>query len=397
MRHLALIVAALGALAGLVSCISTETEGGAAPEDRRFRVDAGEDMAADEGDTVLLRAAGTNGLPPYVFRWNVERAPDDAKWPTLTDERGAETGTGPLTTEGRYVFRVVAVDAAGQDAYAFVSVRVGLPTVPLTLRTTSPDILLIDEQGNLSVEIEGDDEFDQVTYAWEVVSGDAALDDPTVAEPVLTATRGETIQLHVEVTAIGAEAAGSSETDLFVVAVTDDRPQAVLTITGFGEIVFELRADVAPKTVANFLRYVDDGFYDGLLIHRVESDFVIQAGGYRPTEDGELEGVEVRDPIPGEADGALSNARGTVAMALLSGDVDSATSQWFINLVDNNGEGDSTTNLDESGFTAFATVIEGMNVVDEIAEVDTGTRSGPDGSMRHVPVEDILIESARRR
>jgi cyclophilin family peptidyl-prolyl cis-trans isomerase len=241
------------------------------------------------------------------------------------------------------------------------------------------------------VEIESDEEFDETTYTWEVVKGDATLDDPTVAEPTLTASTGETIQLRVEVAATGATDAWAGEAEVFVVTITEDRPQVVLTITEFGEMVFELRADVAPQTVANFLRYVDDEFYDGLLIHRVVPEFVIQGGGYRPAEDGELEEVEVRDPVPSEADNGLSNVRGTVAMALRGGDADSGTSQWFVNLVDNDGS--AVADLDAQDFTVFATVIEGMDVVDELAEVETGSRSG----MADVPVEDVIIESARRQ
>ena len=310
---------------------------------------------------------------------------------TLSDETAAETTTSPLTTVGRYVFRVVAVDATGRDAYSFVTVTVQPPVLPLTLRTTGPDILTVDEPGTLSVEIESDEEFDETTYAWEVIGGDATLDNSTVAEPTLTASTGGTIRLRVEVTATGATDTWAGEAEVFVVTVTEDRPQVVLTLTEFGEIVFELRADVAPQTVANFLRYVDDGFYDGLLIHRVVPEFVIQGGGYRLTEDGELEEVEVRDPVPSEADNGLSNVRGTVAMALRGGDADSGTSQWFVNLVDNDGSGGA--DLDAQDFTVFATVIEGMGVVDEIAGVETGSRSG----LADVPVEDIIIESARRR
>ena len=385
MKHLVPSLAVVGLLVGGSCCVPVGPGVSETPRNERFAADAGEDIVADEGDTVTLRASATNGTQPYIFRWNIERAPDGAEDVTLSDETAAETTTSPLTTVGRYVFRVVAVDATGRDAYSFVTVTVQPPVLPLTLRTTGPDILTVDEPGTLSVEIESDEEFDETTYAWEVIGGDATLDNSTVAEPTLTASTGGTIRLRVEVTATGATDTWAGEAEVFVVTVTEDRPQVVLTLTEFGEIVFELRADVAPQTVANFLRYVDDGFYDGLLIHRVVPEFVIQGGGYRLTE------VEVRDPVPSEADNGLSNVRGTVAMALRGGDADSGTSQWFVNLVDNDGSGGA--DLDAQDFTVFATVIEGMGVVDEIAGVETGSRSG----LADVPVEDIIIESARRR
>ena len=364
------------------------------PGDGHLRAHAGEDIVADKGDTVTLRASAINGTFPYVFRWTVERTPPDPDNPdsnvdvNLTDETAAETTTSPLTTSGRYVFRVVVVDATGRDAYSFVTVNV---SGVLTLQAIGPDILMVGEEGRLSVEIEGEEEFDEIIYAWKVVKGDATLDDLTVAEPTLIATNGETVQLRVEVSATSATTTWAGDAEVFVVTITEERPQVVLTITDFGDIVFELRADVAPKTVANFLRYVDDGFYDGLLIHRVVPDFVIQGGGFELTDDGELEEVEVRDPVPGEADNGLSNVRGTVAMALRAGDADSGTSQWFVNLVDNNGS--DGVDLDAQDFTVFATVIEGMDVVDAIAEVETESRS----DMSDVPAEDIIIESARRR
>jgi cyclophilin family peptidyl-prolyl cis-trans isomerase len=123
---------------------------------------------------------------------------------------------------------------------------------------------------------------------------------------------------------------------------------------------------------------------------------VIQTGGFRVDEEGNLVEVETREAIPNESDNELSNTRGTVAMALLSGQegpkLDSATSQWFINVVDNTQEG-GPTNLDDQGFTVFGEVTEGLDVVDAIAEVPVTTRNG----QASVPETDVVITTIRRR
>ncbi|MCK4658066.1 MAG: peptidylprolyl isomerase [Phycisphaerae bacterium] len=398
MKNLTAGLVAVGLLVGSFCCVPTEPDGDDVPGSKRFRADAGEGISAGQGDSVTLQALGTNGTEPYIFRWSVERTPAGAGEVTLDDPTAAVTTTSPLDTQGDYVFRVVVIDAAGRDSYSFVTVDVGEPgsatTSPLSLSAGGPDILYTGKGGELSVEIEEDEDFDEISYVWKVVSGDAALDDPTAAHPMLTAFADETVEVQVEVTAAKAGEDRVGETSVFVVAVAEDRPVVVFTIPGFGELLFELRADVAPKTSANLLRYVDQGFYDGIVIHRVEKGFVIQAGGYKLDENGELERIQPRDPIPSEADNGLSNVRGTVAMALSGGDVDSGTSQWFINLVDNNGEGDST-DLDAKGFTVFATIVEdGMDIVDQMAAVEIENRGA---GLSNAPVEDIIIESARRR
>jgi|GEM_PF-1748805 len=158
--------------------------------------------------------------------------------------------------------------------------------------------------------------------------------------------------------------------------VTDNR---VRITTSLGEIVVEL-VDDAPITTENFLQYVEDDFYDGTIFHRVVPDFVVQGGGFLPgmtMQDG------IRDPIMNEFSADRSNLRGTVAMAKLGGDPDSATSQFFFNLDDN------SENLDNQngGFTVFAEVVEGLDVVDAISEVDLNGE---------VPVDDVLLINAER-
>lgn len=154
--------------------------------------------------------------------------------------------------------------------------------------------------------------------------------------------------------------------------------------TSKGVIVVELEAEKAPRTVANFLRYVRSGFYAGTIFHRVIPGFVVQGGGFTPG----LNQKNTRDPIKSEADNGLKNARGTIAMARTS-DPDSATSQFYFNLADNRQLDHSDTN---PGYTVFGRVLEGMDVVDRIAAVPTETRQG----FQDVPRQDILIRTVRR-
>lgn len=151
--------------------------------------------------------------------------------------------------------------------------------------------------------------------------------------------------------------------------------------TSLGDIRIELFEKAAPVSVANFMQYANDGFYDGTIFHRVISYFMIQGGGMTP----DMQPKVTRDPIINEADNGLKNERGTVAMARTN-DVNSATSQFFIN-VELNGSLDHTGTQDSRswGYTVFGKVIEGMDVVDEIRFVET---SGSD-----VPVTPVIIES----
>lgn len=155
--------------------------------------------------------------------------------------------------------------------------------------------------------------------------------------------------------------------------------------TSLGDFVLELFPAEAPVTVENFLQYVDDGHFEGTVFHRVIPGFVIQGGGL--TED--MSQKSTRAPIANEATNGLRNLRGTLSMARTN-DVNSATSQFFVNLVDN-------AFLDHQGprnygYAVFAKVVEGMDVVDKIAAVQTGRRRGHDD----VPLEPVVVKAARR-
>jgi len=158
----------------------------------------------------------------------------------------------------------------------------------------------------------------------------------------------------------------------------------VVFSTSLGDIKLELFAEEAPITVENFLAYVDSGYYDNLIFHRVIPGFMIQGGGFT----ADMNQKTTRDPIKNEADNGLKNLRGTLSMARTS-DVNSATSQFFISVADN-------ASLDHGGrgfgYAVFAKVIEGMDVVDKIAAVTTGTK----GHFQDVPVEPVVIQSAKR-
>ena len=154
--------------------------------------------------------------------------------------------------------------------------------------------------------------------------------------------------------------------------------------TNKGTIVIEMFEKEAPETVANFLQYAKDGFYNGTIFHRVIDGFMIQGGGM---ESGMKEKT-TRDSIKNEADNGLKNERGTLAMARTP-DPHSASSQFFINVNDNHFLNFTAPNEQGYGYCVFAKVVEGMDVVDEIKGVATGTS----GFHQDVPVEDVIIES----
>ena len=165
--------------------------------------------------------------------------------------------------------------------------------------------------------------------------------------------------------------------------MTEKNP-VVLMKTGLGEIKIELYPDKAPITVENFLGYVRDGFYDNTIFHRVIPGFMAQGGGF-------VSGMtqkETKDPIKNEAANGLKNDRGTIAMARTNV-VDSATAQFFINVVDNGFLNHTEDTPRGFGYCVFGKVIEGMDVVDKIVSVPTGTF----GYFQDVPQEDVVIIS----
>lgn len=164
-----------------------------------------------------------------------------------------------------------------------------------------------------------------------------------------------------------------------------ESPPRVMLTTSHGDIILELDPGAAPQTVANFLTYVRDGFYDGTLFHRVIAGFMIQGGGY----DAQLQPRATRPPIANEADNGLFNRAGTIAMARTP-DPHSAGAQFFINVKDNPFL-DHRAKTDQGwGYCVFGKVVDGMTVVRAIENVPTTSRAG----MRDVPAEPVLIEAA---
>lgn len=165
--------------------------------------------------------------------------------------------------------------------------------------------------------------------------------------------------------------------------LAEERPRVEIETTK-GSFVIELFKDEAPLSVANFLEYVNGGFYEGTVFHRIEPGLVIQGGGFT----ADLEKKETSDPIPNEAGNGIRNIRGTVGVARTA-DMNSGTSQFYINLLDNPGfNGDGVND----GYAVFGRVYSGMDVVDSIAMVETTDQ----GMLSNVPVEPVEVLSAKQ-
>ena len=160
----------------------------------------------------------------------------------------------------------------------------------------------------------------------------------------------------------------------------------VIIHTTFGDIKLALDAEKAPKTVANFLSYAGDGYYDGTIFHRVIDNFMIQGGGF----DTDMQQQACGDPVDNEADNGLKNDFGTVAMARTT-DPHSATAQFFINVKDNDFLNHSGKSMQGWGYTVFGKVIEGAEVLDKIRAVATGSSNGH----QDVPVDPTIIETVQ--
>ena len=159
---------------------------------------------------------------------------------------------------------------------------------------------------------------------------------------------------------------------------------SVVFSTNKGDITIKLYPEKAPVTVKNFLSYVDSGFYNNTVIHRIVPDFVIQGGGYSK----DMAKKKTQAPIKNEADNGLKNMRGTLSMARTN-NVNSATSQFFINLKDNDFLDHGARSF---GYAVFAKVIEGMDIVDKIASVKTSN-----SPMSNCPIKPVVINSAKRK
>jgi peptidyl-prolyl cis-trans isomerase B (cyclophilin B) len=164
------------------------------------------------------------------------------------------------------------------------------------------------------------------------------------------------------------------------------KANTVMLNTNMGKIEIELYPDKAPVSVENFLTYVKSGFYDNTIFHRVIKGFMVQGGGF----DENLNKKKTKDPIVNEAGNGLKNLRGTVAYAR-TGVINSATSQFFINHVDNGFLDFKDSTQTGFGYVVFGAITQGMEIVEKIANVETGVKKG----MRDVPTKPVIIKSAK--
>lgn len=158
----------------------------------------------------------------------------------------------------------------------------------------------------------------------------------------------------------------------------------VVLHTSFGDIYITLHSENAPKTVANFIAYVKEGHFNGTIFHRVINGFMVQGGGF----NSDMIEINTKDSIKNEANNGLKNIKGTIAMARTT-DPHSASSQFFINVSDNNFLNHTSETPEGWGYAVFGEISEGMDVIDKIKAVKTTSRNGHDD----VPIENITIES----
>lgn len=230
--------------------------------------------------------------------------------------------------------------------------------------------------GSASSDLNGD----HLTYSWAITSkptgSSAALLSATVAKPTFTPDLAGTYALSLVVNDGRANSA--------VATATIEAVKYVSMVTGMGTIKIELYGQKSPLTTQNFLDYVTSDFYSDTLFHRVWSGFMIQGGGFTSA----LVQKPTNAPIKNEAANGLKNLRGTLAMAR-TGVVDSATAQFFINVVDNATLDYTAATTAGYGYAVFGAVVEGMDVVDSIAAVPTATYN----DMDHVPTTPVVINS----
>lgn len=335
-------------------------------------------------------SAFVGGDGDLTFSWTILSGPGRLSATTGQDVSLIAEGLG------RARVQVVVTDAVTELTATDdldIELRPALTLTDLTLTR-------VNQAATLSVEIAPASA--AATYAWTVLSGEADIDGADTS--VLTVTPSSPGTITVEVTATAPADVGSASDTVTssrrasVVAVSDLAPRVHMQ-TDAGDILLELNAEKAPLTTANFLRYVDEGFYDGVLIHRYSCErdfqtgecrqpFVIQGGGFVRGDSGLTFKPPTHPPVAGEQGNGLSNLRLTVAMALSASDPDSATTQFFVNLHDDNARLDAD-------FTVFGRVVSGEDVIEAITRRET--RSDPiTGGRSELLVEPVTMQSVRR-
>jgi len=374
---------------GCVPIFRDDVEGPQGATDLRVEASA-EAASVFSGAQVELSATATGGTGPYVFRWDFNGGPEEIE---IVEPKEATITTVPLDEPGRYNFRVTVTDADGFHAEDFFAV-----TVSAAVTAEVPPLAIIGEATPLSAEVQVEGE--GATLLWEVMQGQAEFADPTAADTSITTSLPETVKIRLTVTLSADDEGPAVSTSEFEIVSIDDLTPRVVVATSMGDFTVELDGEAAPLHAANMLLYADEGFFDGLLIHRAVCQpgamggecepFVIQGGGYRRVGDDLVLKSPTREPVPAEVPNGLSNSTlYSVALALSGGDPDSGNTQFFVNLDADNDF------LDEQDFTVFGLVVAGTDVVDAIVRVDT-TENPVVPNEDSLPVEDVVIESIRR-
>ncbi len=267
----------------------------------------------------------------------------------------------------------------------------------------APDLLLVGDRETLTANITNPNvDPASLDYEWVVVKGSGVvLDNENAQTAGVTGSSLLTITLGVTASGMVNGTAQEASDEIELVVLPDLLPRFVMRVTSenegvSGSIVFEFDARAAPKTVANLVNYIDSTFYFNTFWHRLALDtddepFVAQFGGFRRSGD-EIARIEgLRDPVVSENETTIGNTEGTLGLALLGSDLNSGTSQIFVNMKDNSF-------LDENGFTAFGRVVEGFDLVEAMFNAETDTLEVvEDGtSLFDAPAEDITILSFRR-
>jgi peptidyl-prolyl cis-trans isomerase B (cyclophilin B) len=371
------------------SCIDVRDPNTAGPHDNdNLAVTAQADPATTfEGGTADLVANVEGGNEPLTFRWDQNGGPAV----TLENSTSAQARAGTFVDPGRYVFRVTVTDADGIRGSDFAAVE-----VLAAVTVDSPPFAIVGAPVTLAAQLASDVAI--ATFHWEVIDGTATFEDATAASTTLTATRGETVKVRLTVNFAGDDQPAATR-DFDIVAVPDFTPR-VRVETNLGDFVIELDGENTPRHMVNFLRYVDEGFYEGLLFHRnacIENQdtgecepFVLQGGGFRRVGDDLVAVDPTHEAIAPENETSASNGElYTVALALRGGSSGSGAVQFFINLDEENEF------LDEEGFTVFGKVVEGVDVVDAMAATDRVPSTIIPGE-ESLPAEDIVIEQVVR-
>ncbi len=353
-------------------------------------------VALDDGDvfegmSAGLSAAVTGGTLPYSYTW--EQLVGNSNL-DLGGETSPSVTVGPFTAAGEHIFVVTVTDANGFEAMDDVAVD-----VMAAVSTHIPEVMAMGVSAELTVErvtaTEG------LSYLWEIKEGQATLDDPTSENPKLTSTAEETIGLRLSVTIPGDGGTETTTTrDFEILSIAEVRPRVLVEVSygeASGTFTIELDLEAAPLHAGRFLAYVLEGFYDGTVFHRnacVDASqpcepFVLQGGGFERVGGKLVLKEPTRDAVAAETDAALSNGdRFTVSLALTGGDPASGNAQFFVNLKDN-------PNLDDMGFRAFGTVVDGTDTIDAIVATPRTTNPFIPGEVS-LPAEDVIMTRVTR-